>query len=53
MKLRMILAFLLPSLEMAAAMLSEKDQNTTGADDEAAAAIRFCVERLRAYQAGS
>ena len=40
---------LLPLLNTAAEMLAIKDENSTGADDEAAEAIRFAIERLQKY----
>lgn len=49
-KLDYILFFVLPALRTAAAMLAAKDDNDTGADDEAAAAINYALERLEKYQ---
>ena len=49
MKLKFILALLLPLLQSAAVLLKNKDENSTGADDEAAAAIEFALSRLQHY----
>lgn len=51
MKLRFILALVLPLMTTAAELLASKDENSTGADDEAAEAIRFAIERLQKYLA--
>lgn len=50
-KLDWILMFILPSMRTAAALLANKDANSTGADDEAAEAINFAVARLEKFQA--
>lgn len=49
MKLKFILALLMPLLQSAVVLLRNKDENTTGADDEAAAAIEFALGRLQKY----
>jgi len=41
--------FILPNLRSLAAFLRLKDENSTGADDEAAEAIEYTVARLEAY----
>lgn len=41
--------FILPNLQSLAAWLRLKDDNSTGADDEAANAIDYTVERLQKY----
>lgn len=43
--------FILPNLRSLAAYLRQKDENSTGADDEAAEAIDYTVTRLEKYLA--
>lgn len=43
--------FILPNLRSLAAWLRQKDENTTGGDDEAAEAIDYAVTRLEKYLA--
>ena len=49
MKLKLILSLLLPLLHQAAQLLRDKDDNTTGLDDEAANAIDFALNALQKY----
>lgn len=49
-KLDWVLKFLTPFLVLASSLLREKDDNSTGADDEAAEAIDFLLKRLEAYR---
>ncbi len=49
MKLRFILALLLPLLHQAANLLRQKDENSTGFDDEAADAIDYALNALQKY----
>jgi hypothetical protein len=49
MKLRFILAMLLPLMRTAAQLLRDKDENSTGIDDEAANAIDFALDTLQKY----
>jgi len=51
MKKFWIQIFILPNLRSLAAYLRVKDENSTGADDEAADAIDYTVERLDKYLA--
>lgn len=44
-----VVLFILPNLRTAGRLLALKDANNTGADDEAAAAISYTVDRLEAY----
>ena len=49
MKLKIILAILLPFMRTAAQQLRDKDENTTGLDDLAAGQIEAAVKSLEAY----
>lgn len=49
MKLKFILYMLLPLLKSSAQLLRDKDENSTGVDDEAAEAIEHALERLEKY----
>lgn len=51
-KIDYILLFLMPSLQTAAKLLADRDANKTGADDEAAEAINYAIERLSKYLQG-
>jgi hypothetical protein len=50
-KLDWILLFVMPPLQTAAQLLADRDANSTGADDEAAEAIRYAIDRLQKFQA--
>jgi hypothetical protein len=43
--------FIIPNLRSLATWLRMKDENTTGADDEAAEAIEYALSRLEKYLA--
>lgn len=45
-KLRWALTFGLPFMRIMAQQLRDKDENSTGADDEAAEAIEYAIGRL-------
>lgn len=49
MKLTIILSFLIPMLDGAAAMLENVDANTTGVDDQVAKVLRSAAAALREY----
>lgn len=49
MKLKLIISLLLPLLNTAATLLRDKDENSTGVDDEAAEAIAHTIERIQKY----
>lgn len=49
MKLTIVLSFLLPILDGAAAMLENVDNNSTGVDDQAAKVLRSAAAALREY----
>lgn len=49
MKLKFILLMILPPMKFAIQQLREKDENSTGFDDEAAEALDYAVKRLEAY----
>lgn len=49
MKLRFILAMVIPLLHQAAQLLRQKDENSTGIDDEAANAIDYALDALQKY----
>lgn len=49
MKLKLILSLVLPLLKSATQLLRDKDENTTGVDDEAADAIDYALDRLQKY----
>jgi len=45
--------FVIPNLRSAAAYLRMRDVNSTGADDEAADAIDYSIDRLERYLSAS
>jgi hypothetical protein len=49
MKLKLILSLAIPLLKSAAQLLRDKDENSTGVDDEAANAIDFALDTLAKY----
>ena len=49
MKLTWILSIILPMLDTAAMILEQRDENSTGADDNAAKALRAASAALREY----
>lgn len=49
MKLKLIISLVIPLLVSAAQLLADKDENSTGLDDEAAEAIKYALERLQKY----
>lgn len=49
MKLTIVLSFLLPILDGAAAMLETVDNNSTGLDDQVAKLLRAASAGLREY----
>jgi ABC-type cobalt transport system substrate-binding protein len=51
MKKFWISIFIIPNLRSAAAYLRSRDENSTGADDEAAEAIEHAVGRLEKWAA--
>lgn len=46
-----LLVFVLPNMRAMAQLLAMKDSNSTGADDEAASAITYALDRLENYLA--
>ena len=50
-KLDIILLLITPLMRTAAALLRNKDANSTGVDDELAEAIEHAITRLEKYQA--
>lgn len=49
MKLKFILALLIPLLHRATQLLRDKDENDTGLEDEAADAIDYALSTLQKY----
>jgi hypothetical protein len=50
-KLKIILLITLPALRVAVELLKNKDENSTGVDDEAAEALAYAITRLEKYLA--
>lgn len=49
MKLKFILSMLIPVMKTAVQMLRDKDENSTGFDDEAAKALDAALDALAKY----
>lgn len=49
LKLKLIISLCLPLLKQAAQLLRDKDENSTGVDDEAANAIDYALDALAKY----
>lgn len=46
-KIKMVLALVVPFMEMGAAWLESIDENTTGLDDDAAKALRVAIAAIK------
>jgi len=49
MKLKLILSLAIPLIQSAIQLLRDKDENSTGVDDEAADALDYALERVKKY----